>query len=176
MNYGTPVLQLLPMLGKHHRRGVRNFREYRLSPEFYRRSRDSSSGMRALWEAQGRPEGIMLIPAQLGAEYQGYSAYLVREEGGKKTPKQFPLDASDGMQILLSHGERFGGQEDIALEFPGSECAIERRRVSRYSQGERNRFTFSLFLDYQDRAFELNCSYAYGGASSFGSATGYLFH
>lgn len=88
-----------------------------------RRGKDSAQKMKRLWQFQGSPTGIMIIPAQLGIKYRFSSIWKARYMILRDS--EISLDAYEGIQMLLTHEERFKSPADLWLSFPGSECVSD---------------------------------------------------
>ena len=92
--------------------------EGQLGPQYYRRSRQSAEQMRQLWESQLCPTGIILIPAQFGKDYRGMSVSRAR---AVIRGTEFPLDAFETIQMVLTHENRLNHPEDLWIDAPGGE-------------------------------------------------------
>ncbi len=138
-----------------------NNREGMLGPQHYRRNKKSAEKMKLLWESQGRPSGIILIPAQLGREHRGKSplraCVVIRGS-------EFPLDAYETIQMVLTHKNRLSHSDDLWLDLPGAE----------YSPGADGVFDLALSLEFdvdRVRFIRRAADYAY---DQHGSASGFL--
>lgn len=127
-DFSIPLEHVLEML-RHQRKGYfRNFFHEEdgnnlLKPDTYKRSKYSAVMMKRLWKSQGCPSDILLIPAQLGSEHRIESACKARLT---MRPNEFPLDALEVAQILLTHPEALMDPYDDAIDCSGGECSGKR--------------------------------------------------
>jgi hypothetical protein len=146
-----PVTLALNALREQRDGRLVNYREGELGPQYYRRNKKSAEKMRELWESQGCPTGILLIPAQLGIEHRGKS---VRRARVVIRGSEFPLDAYETIQMVLTHEDRLGHYDDLCLDLPGAE----------YSPGAYGVFEYALCVEF------------YGGALGFAHSDPSLAH
>lgn len=113
-----PVTLALNALSKQRDGRLVNYREGELGPQYYRRSKKSAEKMKQLWESQGCPTGIILIPSQFCIKHHGKSVLRARVviRGTK-----FPLDAYETIQMVLTHENRLKHYDDLWLDLPGAE-------------------------------------------------------
>jgi hypothetical protein len=161
VDQSIPLALALNALSKQRDGRVVNYCEGKLGPEYYRRSKQSVQKMQELWESQGRPSGVILIPAQFGIEYRGMSVLrsrvLIRGS-------EFPLDGPEVVMMLLTHPDRMSCEEDLWLDLPASEYSLDCNGV----------FDHALSLQLIDQQVYLDVR-TYGTQSrDYGSVSGFL--
>jgi len=156
-----PVTRVLQALSKQRDGRLVNHREGKLGPEYYRRSKRSADIMRQLWESQGCPTGIILVPAQLGFTHRGK---LVLRARVVIRGSELPLDAYEVLQMVLTHENRLKHYDDLWINLPGSE----------YSPDANGGFEYALCVWFSDG----RVGFGYDGVDDadrgYGSASGFL--
>lgn len=130
-----PVTLALNALSKQREGRLQNYRRGGIGPQHYRRNKRSAEKMKQLWESQGCPTGIILIPAQLGIEHRGKSVLRARVV---IRGSEFPLDSFEIIQMLLTHENRLKHRNELLLDLPGAE----------YSPGADGVFDCTLCLEF----------------------------
>jgi hypothetical protein len=159
-----PVTLALNALSKQREGRLVNYREGKLGPQYYRRNKKSAEKMKQLWESQGCPTGIILIPAQLGIEHRGKSVLRARMV---IRGTEFPLDAYETIQMVLTHKNRLKDFNDLWLDLPGAE----------YSPGANGVFNNALFLKlHSNKVLFGDCGErgAHNAYERYGSVSGFL--
>lgn len=158
-NYGIPVTRVLEMLSTQRNGKVVNYRNGELDPEYYRRSKRSSTAMRQLWESQDCPTGVLLIAAQLGITYRGHSIFAARIV---IRGKEFPLDAYELLQMVLTHSNRLQNYNDLWIDVPAAE----------YSPDADGSFEHAMCFGFDDVWLWFNFIHVDETDSPCGSASG----
>ena len=161
IDQSVPVTRVLEALYKQRNERVVNYRNNELDRTYYRRSKKSAEKMRKLWESQGSPSGILLIPAQLGIEHAGKSVLRVRRV---IRGSEFLLDAYEVLQMVLTHENRLQHYDDLWIDLPGSE----------YSPFAAFVFEFSLCVEFYGGALGLDLNDAGLARGDYGSVSGFL--
>ncbi len=161
IDQSVPVTRVLDALSKQRDGRVVNYRNGELDRTHYRRSKKSAEKMKQLWESQGCPTGILLIPAQLGIEHAGKSVLRARVV---IRGSEFPLDAYEVLQMVLTHENRLQHYDDLWIDLPGSE----------YSPVAVGVFGYALYVRFYDGDLRFGCRDADGADDGCGSASGFL--
>lgn len=161
VDQSIPLTLALNALSKQRGGRLVNNCESELGATYYHRSSRSAEKMQELWESQGRPSGVILVPAQLGIEHRGKSVLrsrvLIRGS-------EFPLDGPEVVMMLLTHPDRMCCDGDLWLDLPASE----------YSPSGNGVFDHALALQFIDHQVHLDVR-TYGVESGdYGSASGFL--
>ena len=93
---------------------------YDLETKNYHRSLESSRGLRALWEMQGCPTGILLIPAQLGFRYRKRSVDEAMKFMAQRGD-EFGLGGYEMGQIIMTHLEILQCSDWLGIHCAGDE-------------------------------------------------------
>lgn len=161
VDQSEPVTRVLRMLYKQRNKLVVNYRDGELGHKYYRRSFTSAMKMKQLWESQGRPTGILVLPAQLGVEHRGKSVQRARVV---MRSSEFPLDAYECLQMILTHKKRLQNFEDLWINFPGGE----------YAPAADGEFLGNLCLMLDGAYLSLIYQMAEDVLERYGSASGFL--
>jgi hypothetical protein len=161
IDQSVPVTRVLEALYKQRNGRVVNYRNNELDRTHYRRSKKSAEKMRKLWESQGSPSGILLIPAQLGIEHAGKSVLRARVV---IRGSEFPLDAYEVLQIVLTHENRLQHYDDPWISLPGSE----------YSPGADGVFGCALCVEFHGGFLKFDYDDVGNSYGRSGSASGFL--
>lgn len=161
VDQSIPVTRVLRALHRHKYDVVEKYNDGELRFSYYRRIRNSTDKMKQLWESQGSPKGILLIPAQLGLAHAGKSVLRARVV---MRGSEFPLDAYEVLQMILTHDDRLRHYHDLWINLPGGE----------YSPDVYTCFNSSMYIGFSDGVivfgyYAVNEPYRY-----FGSASGFL--
>jgi hypothetical protein len=161
IDQSVPVTRVLEALYKQRNGRVVNYRNNELDRTHYRRSKKSAEKMRKLWESQGSPSGILLIPAQLGIEHAGKSVLR-----GRRVIRgsEFLLDAYEVLQMVLTHENRLQHCDDLWIDLPGSE----------YSSDADGVFECALCVVFYGGFLKLDRHVAGNRSGSYGQASGFL--
>jgi hypothetical protein len=157
------VTLALNALNKQRNNSLSNLCEDRLGPTYYRRNKRSAEMMRKLWESQDCPVGIILIPAQLGIEHRGKSVLRSRVV---MSGSEFPLDAYEVVQMVLTHEHRLKHYDDLWLDIPGSEYSAI---ASSVFDGDS-----ALALKFIDDVPKFGCFSVSSALDGSGSVSGFL--
>jgi hypothetical protein len=161
IDQSVPVTRVLEALYKQRNELVVNYRNNELDRTYYRRSKKSAEKMRKLWESQGSPSGILLIPAQLGIEHAGKSVLRVRRV---IRGSEFLLDAYEVLQMVLTHENRLQHCDDLWIDLPGSE----------YSSDADGVFECALCVEFLGDGLKFGCHNADIASDFFGPVSGFL--
>lgn len=161
VDQSVPVTRVLEALSKQRNGRVVNYRNGELDRTHYRRSKKSAEKMKWLWESQGCPTGILLIPAQLGIEHAGKSVLRARVV---IRGSEFPLDAYEVLQMVLTHENRLQHCDDLWIDLPGSE----------YSPDADGVFGCALRVEFIVGALRFDFFVADFAFGNYGSASGFL--
>lgn len=156
-----PVTGILEALSKQRNGRVKNGLNGALNSQYYHRSETSTEKMRILWESQGCPTGIILIPAQLGIEHRGESVLRAR---AIIRGSELPLDVYEGLQMVLTHENRLRYRYDLWIDLPGSE----------YSPNADDLFEYALCIKFYSESIGLDCRNTSGAFAGYGSASGFI--
>jgi hypothetical protein len=133
----------------------------KLDRTHYRRKKKSAEKMRQLWESQGCPTGIILIPAQLGFNHIGKSSLHAEMEMDEH---EVMMDAWEALQFVLTHSDRFRNDNDLCMDLAGSECSV----------GANRDFGHALSVTFGSHRLNLFCYEAGVRNSKYGLVTGFL--
>ena len=161
IDQSVPVTRVLEALSKQRNGRVVNYRNGELDRTHYRRSKKSAEKMKQLWESQGCPTGILLIPAQLGIEHAGKSVLRARVV---IRGSEFPLDAYEVLQMVLTHSKRLQHYDDLWIDLPGSEYSLDAGGV----------FGYALCVRFHFGVLVFDCFDAVSAGGHYGSASGFL--
>lgn len=160
-DHSRHIFFALQALSKQMPGKVTNHRNSKFDPSFYRRHRKSAEKMWKLWDSQGCPTELILIPAQFGIRHRGKS---VMQSRVMTRDPEFSLDAHEGLAMLLTHGNRLADHDDLWIDFPGSE----------YSKDGEGEFNHSLYMRVQDGGIRFDAGDARYARARYGSITGFL--
>ncbi len=161
VDQSEPVIRVLVALHKHYKHIATKQDDSELKSSSYRRSHASAMKLKQLWELQGKPSGIMLIPAQLGASHAGKSVLRARVV---MRGSEFPLDAYEVLQMVLTHENRIRNYQDLWINLPGGE----------FRPKATLEFDHSMYIGYSSGAIFFGNYTSDDPASFCGSASGYL--
>jgi hypothetical protein len=161
IDQSVPVTCVLKALFKQHNGRIANYLEGELKKKYYRRSKKSAEMMKHLWKSQGSPSGVLLIPAQLGIAYAGNSVLRARVV---IRGSEFPLDAYEVLQMVLTHENRLQHHDDLWLDLPGAE----------YSPAADGIFACALYIGFSDKFLEFDYCDADRKSGNYGSASGFV--
>lgn len=108
----TRILEALKQCNKH----IINYLKAKLGSAFYHRSKQSVERMTDLWESQGCPTGLLLIPVQLRLSRIDYPASWTR---AVICANECPLDAYEVLQIVLTNENRLQHYNNLWIDLPG---------------------------------------------------------
>lgn len=135
-----------------------NWREGQLTPNRFRVHPRTAETLAKLQEIQ--KGGILIIAAQFGMLYRGYSTRRAREKM-IGTP-QFGLEAVAGISVALTHPERFVRWEELDIDLPGNE----------FDPDGDGQFVYAPFLDFDGGKLEFDAYRVDYALDYFGSASG----
>ncbi len=161
VDQSLPVTRVIRALRKHKYDVIEKYNTGELRSSYYRRIRNSADKMRRLWQSQGCPNGILLIPAQLGLAHAGKSVLRAREV---MRGSEFPLDAYEVLQMVLTHDVRLQHYHDLWIHLPGGE----------YSPDAFTSFDSAMYVGFSDGVILFGHYTADEPFSYFGSVSGYL--
>ncbi len=116
MDYGKPMERIQGFI-KKSRGNFQDYREGKWSRQYYRRGSELTENTEALWIAQGRPSGVLLVPFQFGINHAGKSVRRAREV----MFGEFGLGAYEVLTLIFTHPERLSNVNDLWIDCPGDE-------------------------------------------------------
>jgi hypothetical protein len=161
VDFGKQLEMVLDFLKQSRNGKLINYREGKLGPRYYRRSKRLTQAIRELWKMQGCPEDVILISAQFGIKHAGRSVNRARVV---IRGIEYPIGSYEVCIMLLTHPERLLDFNDLWIDCPGDEYTPDGDGV----------FSKSPCLGFDDGWLGFGAGVVSRASGCYGSASAFL--